>query len=427
MSRDAVRQILQSLDCQRSIAFTTEDLEQWPEGIREAVSADGILRLGEPARAVVCDGCALRCLEDVEFIEGADGEPPRGFVVCEEPEGIGRVPVALERLQRWTIDLDAVAGLVSDRIGATGGVQEVAHQRLWWLGRLPHTEPVTDVFLARGAAWEDWDAVINQARRFRDCPAPLLLTFSQMPEERHMPGHASCLPLTRLLRLDGGVLSVDQSVIGDMVAQRRPAGVLGESVFQRQGQHWQIRYAGVSSTIRHTNGMLYVAHLLEHPGEPFHVGELRMLTDGSASTPDPFYSRMSGERLADDDLAVGVSGALRDPSGASGVHEYRKALRELASEIGAAERRGDSVACQELREHRKELASAFASSYGRHGERDALDPEQERARKAVCKAITRAIDRVEKQHGVLGRHLDKAVRRGTFCAYQPESPITWTT
>ena len=39
--------------------------------------------------------------------------------------------------------------------------------------------------------------------------------------------------------------------------------------------------------------------------------------------------------------------------------------------------------------------------------------------------IRLTIGRIEREHADLGRHLTNAVRTGTYCAYEPESPMRW--
>jgi hypothetical protein len=39
--------------------------------------------------------------------------------------------------------------------------------------------------------------------------------------------------------------------------------------------------------------------------------------------------------------------------------------------------------------------------------------------------IRNGIKKIGKAHPRLGRHLENAVRTGTFCVYQPETPIEW--
>jgi hypothetical protein len=51
----------------------------------------------------------------------------------------------------------------------------------------------------------------------------------------------------------------------------------------------------------------------------------------------------------------------------------------------------------------------------------------ERARVNTTRAIRAAIHRIEECDASLGRHLDRAVRTGTFCVYDPapQDEVAW--
>ncbi len=49
----------------------------------------------------------------------------------------------------------------------------------------------------------------------------------------------------------------------------------------------------------------------------------------------------------------------------------------------------------------------------------------ERARKAVTARIREAISRIEAVVPELGAHLDRSVRTGTVCRYEPAEQLTW--
>ncbi len=137
----------------------------------------GLLCQTSDARSVECDGCGEACIEDVELVRYDDGTPPRAFVVCHEPIGLGRIAVALERLRQWTVELDALAGFLAVQLGAETAPEECVPGRLWWLGRPTLGETPTDLFLARGAGWDDAEAVFSQAPRLSECSEHVVLVL----------------------------------------------------------------------------------------------------------------------------------------------------------------------------------------------------------------------------------------------------------
>ena len=44
----------------------------------------------------------------------------------------------------------------------------------------------------------------------------------------------------------------------------------------------------------------------------------------------------------------------------------------------------------------------------------------------MTRAVRQAIVRIGEHHPELGEHLDGSVRTGTYCAYAPGAPTTWT-
>jgi hypothetical protein len=49
----------------------------------------------------------------------------------------------------------------------------------------------------------------------------------------------------------------------------------------------------------------------------------------------------------------------------------------------------------------------------------------ERARWAVTKQVQTAIDRINRVHPSLARHLRTSIKTGRFCTYAPETPVDW--
>jgi hypothetical protein len=71
------------------------------------------------------------------------------------------------------------------------------------------------------------------------------------------------------------------------------------------------------------------------------------------------------------------------------------------------------------------LVDELARVVGLGGRPRRLGDERERARKAVSARIRDALDRVERAHPALGRHLRETISTGTSCAYTPAAPVDW--
>ena len=102
-------------------------------------------------------------------------------------------------------------------------------------------------------------------------------------------------------------------------------------------------------------------------------------------------------------------------------------LRELDREVDEAEDAGDAERASRYREERQSLAELVAKELGLGGRSRRLGDPLERARKTVSTRIRRAIVVVGEAHPELGRHLERSIDTGLFCAYRPAEPTRWRT
>jgi hypothetical protein len=65
--------------------------------------------------------------------------------------------------------------------------------------------------------------------------------------------------------------------------------------------------------------------------------------------------------------------------------------------------------------------------FGGDGGDRRLDSDVERARVNATRAVRAALVRIQEHDPELGRHLERTVRTGRFCVYQPDprAPIEW--
>ncbi len=205
-------------------------------------------------------------------------------------------------------------------------------------------------------------------------------------------------------------------------ALRAPSAT--RSQFRRDGDVWEIAFAGRAARVRDSKGLRDIAHLLARPGGEVHCSELIAAGEhggaGSATGRVP-----SDSELAEAGLAVQRSGGdeILDPRARE---EYRIRLVELREELEDAEAANDPERAVRARAEMDFLTGELAAAYGLGGRpRTAGDPN-ERARKAVTERVRAAIARVSDAHPALGLHLANSIRTGTFCSYRPEAPVDWT-
>ena len=112
MSQNPLKAMLQRADLPGPSLLAYDEWVTWPERLREALEAAGILRQASHAHSVICDGCAEACIESVVF-DDCSGLPTEAYVICTKYDDVGRVEVELDRLRQWTVDLDALADFLA--------------------------------------------------------------------------------------------------------------------------------------------------------------------------------------------------------------------------------------------------------------------------------------------------------------------------
>jgi hypothetical protein len=195
---------------------------------------------------------------------------------------------------------------------------------------------------------------------------------------------------------------VDGAEAMSSAATQRPAPSSG--VFRREGVAWEIGFAGLTVRQPHSRGLSDLAFLLARPGEAISV--LELLSEPGA-------------------VAGGARGALVLDERAR--REIRDRLQELDREADDAEAVGDATRLAAATERRQLLAETVVRDYGLGGRSRRLDDPVERARKTVSTRIRRTIATISAAHPALGRHLDRSIDTGTWCAYRPAETVAWTT
>jgi len=161
-------------------------------------------------------------------------------------------------------------------------------------------------------------------------------------------------------------------------------------------------------------GLRYVAQLLRHEGREFHAADLAAAADIEA----PAVREPDGEVS----LGLGDAGEMLDPLARE---EYRQRLEDLRAELDEATRWGDSGRASKLGEEIEFLTQELSAAFGLGGRARKAGDVADRARKAVTSRIRETIARITKEHPVLGRHLENAIRTGVFCSYTPDRSPLW--
>src|SRR5262249_4617392 len=149
---------------------------------------------------------------------------------------------------------------------------------------------------------------------------------------------------------------------------------------------------GKTFSMRDAKGLNYIARLLRHPGQEFHVLDL-------AREASPSAAPEAGQATAP---SVGDAGEILD---AQAKTAYKSRLDDLRSQLGDARERNDSERAAKLQEEIDFIAQELSSAYGLGGRVRKSGDAAERARKAIQSRVSDTITRIRKEHPSLGVHL----------------------
>ena len=204
--------------------------------------------------------------------------------------------------------------------------------------------------------------------------------------------------LARGLALAG--LEADPDDGRDEALARPVAPDVPATTFRRDAAVWTMAFGGACVQLTHQKGFLDLAQLLARPGTEIHCLEL---ADRPADT--------AGDVPVLDDRAR---------------KELKARLRDLQQEIDDADAAADLARAESAREELDRIVEHLSDAVGLGGRARQLGSAAERARSAVTWRMRSAIRKIATRHPRLGRHLENAVRTGTFCVYEPETPTSWT-
>jgi hypothetical protein len=181
-------------------------------------------------------------------------------------------------------------------------------------------------------------------------------------------------------------------------AQRNtPPAARPTASLRRVGDMWEVGYNGRIAYLRDVKGLHDLAALLARPGVELAAIDLA----GAAGTARP--PEATGPTL--DRAALGA---------------YRRRIVELADDLAEAELNDDIGRAARARDEREWIVAELQRSTRPGGAARTLGATTaERARKAVSARIRDAIRRIAEVMPDLGAHLDRSVRTGTTCRYDP--------
>jgi hypothetical protein len=178
----------------------------------------------------------------------------------------------------------------------------------------------------------------------------------------------------------------------------------------RDGKWWIVAHDGTNARLRDTKGLRYLAELLGSPGAERHALDLVDRVEGV----DPDGPSRH---------ALGDAGPLLDARARAAYRHRIEALREAADEAVEEGRLEEAEAHQDEID---QLVRQLAAAFGLGGRDRPAAAAAERARLNVTRALRTATAAVAEALPGAGDALDRGVRTGHYCCYQPvDGDIAW--
>jgi hypothetical protein len=164
------------------------------------------------------------------------------------------------------------------------------------------------------------------------------------------------------------------------------------------GEVWVCECDGKTFRMRDSRGMQMLARLIAVPGREIHVLDLM----GASGAEQPVDSGDCGEALDE-----------------RGRREYRRRLESLRAQLEEAESHHDLAGAEAAREEIEQLSAELSRAFGLGGRARRMGSNVERARVNVQRRLKHAVERIAQECPAAGKHLNWAVRTGSFCSYRP--------
>jgi hypothetical protein len=215
-----------------------------------------------------------------------------------------------------------------------------------------------------------------------------------------------------------------------------------EDYFFKDGDYWFVSINGEKvSNLKDIDGMNYIRVLFENydpkdPDRELHALELVRLikTPPDVSeyekiewNPEIGDEQKGNKNFSPFELANGIVGMDKNLGFGSSekvmteddLKKIKEEMKSLDKVLKEAIRTGDKEKDEEISGEIEKYESFISSNTFKGKIKTITQPEIEKARQKVRKAIKAAINNIKKNNKALGVHLDNCIHTGTFCSYRP--------
>jgi TolB-like protein len=171
-----------------------------------------------------------------------------------------------------------------------------------------------------------------------------------------------------------------------------------KNYFLKEHEIWKISYESKVVLMTEVKGFYDLVKLLEQPDQQIHCTEL-----------------MGGGIVTHSEFVFD----------AKAKSSYQKKILALQEEIRWSETNNDLHRTAALHQEYDDIVNHLTSSLGLKGKVRKVNDPLDKTRSAVTWRIRNAIQKIEKVHPMLAKHLSTAIKTGIFNSYSPERPVKW--
>ena len=209
----------------------------------------------------------------------------------------------------------------------------------------------------------------------------------------------------------------------DATADRRV-----KAVFRKSGDLWEIGYEGKTLNFQDIKAFHFISRLLRERRKEILARELVAQVGPSSEGVANGANFTSEEAREDrvpirDSLGAGGGGDVDDMIDGPALRQYRERLVANAKEREEAKENNDSARLLALNEEMEQINQEIDAATGHGGKIRKFAAPEDRARSNVTKQIKTAIEKISAQNPDLGSYLDRSIKTGMRCSYQP-APAT---
>jgi hypothetical protein len=186
------------------------------------------------------------------------------------------------------------------------------------------------------------------------------------------------------------------------------------ATLERDGVWWTAGCGDTRVRLHDSKGLRYLAELVGHPGVERHALDLVDIVEGVPT---------GGSGV--DRRGLGDAGSLLD---AEARAAYRHRVAELRDAVEDALEVEDDDLAAKMQAELDALVAELARAFGLGGRDRKATSVAEKARVNVTRALRAALAKLAEALPEPGAVLDRRVRTGLFCAYepQPDDEIMWS-